>query len=107
MPKITYIEHNGKQHVVDAALGQSVMQTAVDNLIPGIVGDCGGSCSCATCHCYVAPDWAARLSPMKEDEELILDGALNVRPTSRLSCQILMSAELDGLVLEMPASQFS
>jgi 2Fe-2S ferredoxin len=72
MPKITFIEHNGKQHVVDAPVGKSVMQVAVDNMVPGIVGDCGGCCSCATCHCYVSEDWADKLPAKQEDEDMML-----------------------------------
>jgi 2Fe-2S ferredoxin len=106
MVKITFIEHNGTRHVVDAPLGKSVMQVAVDNMVPGIVGDCGGCCSCATCHGYVAPAWADKLAPKQEDEEMMLDGALEVRPTSRLTCQITVRPELDGIEVELPASQF-
>ncbi len=106
MPKILYIEHNGKQHVVDAESGKSVMQNAVDNLIPGIVGDCGGACSCATCHGYIDPAWLDKVCPKNEGEEMMLDGALRVEPNSRLTCQVLMKDELDGLVVRLPESQF-
>lgn len=106
MPKITFIEHNGTRHVVDAPLGKSVMQVAVDNLIPGIVGDCGGCCSCATCHGYVAAEWADKLPAKEEDEDMMLEGALEVRPNSRLTCQIDVRPEVDGLVIELPARQF-
>jgi len=106
MPKITFIEHNGTRHVIDAPIGKSAMQVAVDNMVPGIVGDCGGCCSCATCHGYVAPEWADKLPPKQEDEEMMLEGALEVRPTSRLTCQINIGPQLDGLEIELPASQF-
>ncbi|MDB5971002.1 MAG: (2Fe-2S)-binding protein [Hydrocarboniphaga sp.] len=106
MPQITFIEHNGTKHVVEAPIGKSVMQVAVDNMVPGIVGDCGGCCSCATCHGYVAPEWAAKLPAKQEDEEMMLEGALNVRPTSRLTCQINVNPDVDGLVVELPVSQF-
>lgn len=106
MAKILFIEHDGKQHVVDAQAGKSVMQTAVENMVPGIIGDCGGACSCATCHCYVDPDWAGRLQSKNETEEMMLDGVMNTEPTSRLSCQITIAPELDGLVVRLPASQF-
>ncbi|MDP9142291.1 MAG: 2Fe-2S iron-sulfur cluster-binding protein [Pseudomonadota bacterium] len=106
MPKILFIEHNGKEHLIEAEVGKSVMQTAVDNLLPGIVGDCGGCCSCATCHGYVDPAWTCKLAPMAEDETMMLDGALNVLENSRLTCQILVKAEMDGLIVRLPASQF-
>lgn len=106
MPKILYIQHNGKEHVVDAEVGKSVMQNAVENLVPGIVGDCGGACSCATCHGYVDAAWADKVGPKTETEEVMLDGAMHVKPNSRLTCQITMTAELDGLVVRLPESQF-
>lgn len=106
MPKILYIEHNGKEHLVDAEDGKSVMQAAVENMVPGIVGDCGGACSCATCHCYVDPNWADKVEAKNETEDVMLEGVMNTEPTSRLSCQILMKADLDGLVVRLPASQF-
>ena len=106
MPKILYIEHNGKEHLVDADVGKSVMQNAVENLIPGIVGDCGGACSCATCHGYIDPAWQTKAGPQTENEELMLDGALRVLPNSRLTCQVMMTQELDGLVVRLPESQF-
>jgi 2Fe-2S ferredoxin len=106
MPKILYIEHNGKEHVVDADVGKSVMQNAVENLIPGIVGDCGGACSCATCHGYIDPAWMDKAGARNENEEMMLDGALRVEANSRLTCQVVMTADLDGLVVRLPASQF-
>ncbi len=106
MPKILFIEHSGKEHVVDAEVGKSVMQNAVENLVPGIVGDCGGACSCATCHGYVDAAWAAKVQPKGEGEEAMLDGALRVESNSRLCCQIVMTPQLDGLVVRLPESQF-
>lgn len=106
MPKILFIEHNGNEHLIDAETGKSVMQNAVDNMVPGIVGDCGGACSCATCHGYVDPAWQAKVDGKGEGEEMMLDGALYVEPNSRLTCQITMKPELDGLVVRLPASQF-
>lgn len=106
MPKILYIEHSGKEHLVDAEDGKSVMQAAIENMVPGIVGDCGGACSCATCHCYVDPTWADRVQAKNETEDVMLEGVMNTEPTSRLSCQITMRADLDGLVVRLPASQF-
>ncbi len=106
MAKIVFIEHNGTQQVVDAPEGQSVMQSAVENAVRGIIGDCGGACSCATCHCYVDAAWLDKVGGKSEEEEMMLDGALRVESNSRLSCQIMVKAELDGLVVRLPESQF-
>ncbi|CAN7573217.1 2Fe-2S iron-sulfur cluster-binding protein [Pseudomonas umsongensis] len=106
MPNLTYIEANGNVHSVQANEGTNLMEIAVANLIPGILGDCGGSCSCATCHTYVDPSWVASV-PAATDEELeILEGALDVRENSRLACQVVMSNVLDGLVVRIPHRQF-
>lgn len=105
MPKIVFIQPDGKEQTVDAAIGQSVMEAATGNLIPGIVGECGGSCSCATCHVYVAEAWLARLPPADEMEAGMLEGAIEPGPLSRLSCQIKVTAELEGLSLTIPAGQ--
>ncbi|HTP76709.1 MAG TPA: 2Fe-2S iron-sulfur cluster-binding protein [Rhizomicrobium sp.] len=105
MPKIKYIEHTGKEHVVEVPAGWSVMEGAVKNLIPGIDADCGGACACATCHVFVDEAWVAKL-PKKEDmEETMLDFAPDMAANSRLSCQIKVTPELDGLVVRMPKSQ--
>ncbi|MBV8063186.1 MAG: 2Fe-2S iron-sulfur cluster binding domain-containing protein [Nevskia sp.] len=106
MTRLVYIEHNGTEHVVEAQDGKSVMQNALDQLVPGIVGDCGGCCTCATCHGYVDPAWAERLPPKSEDENMMLEGALAVQPNSRLTCQIVVAPQLDGLVVRLPESQF-
>jgi 2Fe-2S ferredoxin len=106
MPKITYVEANGTEHVVDVAVGTSVMQGAVNNLIPGIEGDCGGLCACATCHVYVPPQWQARCGEPEELEVNILDFAFDVRDSSRLACQITVDADLDGLVVHLPERQY-
>ncbi|NGY03957.1 2Fe-2S iron-sulfur cluster-binding protein [Solimonas terrae] len=106
MPKIVFIEHNGKEHVVDATVGKSIMQTALDHSVPGILGDCGGECSCGTCHCYVAdPAWQQRLPPIAENEEVMLEGTLHTEANSRLGCQLKVTEEFDGLVLRLPHSQ--
>ena len=105
MPKVKYIEYNGKEHLADVPLGWSVMEGAVKNLIPGIDADCGGACACATCHVHVDPQWSAKLPPKQDMEETMLDFAQELEPTSRLSCQIKVTAELDGLVVRMPRSQ--
>ncbi len=105
MPKITYIEHNGKEHVIDVPEGWSVMEGAVKNLIPGIDADCGGACACATCHVYVGEQWLSKLTPKEDMEETMLDFAQDLEPNSRLSCQIKVTKELDGLTVKMPKSQ--
>ncbi|MGF1444902.1 MAG: 2Fe-2S iron-sulfur cluster-binding protein [Pikeienuella sp.] len=106
MPKITYIEHSGKEHVVEVAEGLTVMEGAVSNNIPGIDADCGGACACSTCHVYVHPDWVGKL-PAKEDMESdMLDFAFQPdAERSRLTCQLKVTAELDGLVVKIPEKQ--
>ena len=105
MPRITYIEHNGTEHTVDVAEGLSVMEGAVKNRIPGIDADCGGACACATCHVYVQAPWSEVVGGRNELEEAMLDFAEQVKENSRLSCQIRVTAELDGLVVRTPKSQ--
>ena len=105
MPKITYIEHNGKTHNQEVLNGLSVMEGAVQNNIPGIDADCGGSCACATCHVYVDDKWFDKL-PKKEDaEEDMLDMAFEPNKFSRLGCQITVTDELNGMVVKMPLKQ--
>ncbi|MCC5987837.1 MAG: 2Fe-2S iron-sulfur cluster binding domain-containing protein [Pararhodobacter sp.] len=106
MAKITYIEFNGTEHVVDVPTGLTVMEGARDNGIPGIEADCGGACACSTCHVYVAEDWVAKLPDRDPMEEDMLDFAWQPDPVrSRLTCQIRVSDELDGLVVHMPEKQ--
>ena len=105
MAKITYIEHDGTEHVIDVKTGLSVMEGAVKNNIPGIDADCGGACACATCHVYVDPEWQEKTGARSAMEESMLDFAESVEPNSRLSCQIKVSDALDGLVVKMPESQ--
>ena len=105
MPKITYIEHNGKSHTQEVANGLSVMEGAVQNNIPGIDADCGGSCACATCHVYVDEKWFDKLPKKESAEEDMLDMAYEPNKFSRLTCQITISDELDGLVVKMPSKQ--
>ncbi|HMN51408.1 MAG TPA: 2Fe-2S iron-sulfur cluster-binding protein [Xanthobacteraceae bacterium] len=105
MPTITFIEQAGTRRTVDAETGSTVMEAAIRNGIPGIEAECGGACSCATCHVYVDEAWSEKVgkpSPMEED---MLDFAFDVRPTSRLSCQIKVTDELDGLVVNTPEQQ--
>ncbi len=106
MARISYIENGGVRHDVDAPNGVSLMQAAKRFTIPGIDGDCGGACACATCHVYVAAEWFERLPPMDELEHDMLDFAFDVQPTSRLSCQIKVDDSLDGLVVRIPARQY-
>jgi 2Fe-2S ferredoxin len=105
MAKITYVEFNGKEHVVDVKTGLSVMEGAVKNNIPGIDADCGGACACATCHVYVDQAWVDKTGSQSAMEESMLDFAENVEPNSRLSCQIKVTDDLEGLVVRMPQSQ--
>ena len=105
MPKITYIEHSGKSHTIEVANGLSVMEGAVQNNIPGIDADCGGSMACATCHVYVKEDWFNKLPKKEDGEEDMLDMAFEPKKNSRLSCQIMISDQLDGLVVNLPEKQ--
>ncbi|PWR24625.1 2Fe-2S iron-sulfur cluster-binding protein [Zavarzinia aquatilis] len=105
MAKITYIEHNGTPHEVEVKAGLSVMEGAVKNNIPGIDGDCGGACACATCHVYVDAAWRDKVGTAEDLEKSMLEFAENVEENSRLSCQIVVSDALDGLVVRMPESQ--
>jgi len=106
MPHVTYIGPDGSGTTVEAQLGASLMQMAVFNGVPGIVADCGGAASCATCHVYVDESWAPRVLGPGADEDAMLDCAASERrPTSRLSCQIAFSADLDGLIVHIPESQ--
>lgn len=105
MTKVTFKDAAGTARTVDAEDGATVMEIAIRNDIPGIVAECGGSCACATCHVYVDDAWADKLPKTGPLEEDMLDFAFDVRPTSRLSCQIKVSAELDGLVVTTPEQQ--
>jgi ferredoxin, 2Fe-2S len=105
MPKITYIECNGKERTVDVPEGWTVMEGAVKNRVPGIDADCGGACACATCHVYVDPAWLPKLPPRQEMEEQMLDFAQEVKPNSRLSCQIKVGPALDGFTVRTPKTQ--
>ncbi len=106
MAKITFVEQNGTKHEVEAQDGMTVMEAATKNNIPGIEADCGGACSCATCHVYVDPTWFAKLDKVDEMEEDMLDFAQEVKETSRLSCQIEVTDELDGMVVTIPETQY-
>lgn len=106
MTRITYIEHNGTEHVIDASNGDSVMEAAIKNLVPGIDADCGGACSCGTCHVFVDEAWVQAVGEPGEFEEPMLDINPERSANSRLSCQIDISDELDGLVVRLPEFQF-
>ncbi|MEZ5870313.1 MAG: 2Fe-2S iron-sulfur cluster-binding protein [Nitratireductor sp.] len=105
MAKITYITHDGKEHVVEAAIGTTVMENAVKNSVPGIEAECGGACACATCHVYVDEAWSDAVGGPDAMEEDMLDFAWEAKPVSRLSCQIKVSDALDGLIVRVPERQ--
>ena len=104
MPQVSFMEASGATRVVDVSVGESVMEGARRNGVSGIAADCGGACACATCHVYVDEAWAEKVGKPNAIEESMLDFAEDVRPTSRLSCQIQVEARLDGLIVEVPAS---
>jgi 2Fe-2S ferredoxin len=105
MPKVIYTQPDGTTAEVDAAVGATLMEMAVDNDIPGIVAECGGACSCATCHVYVEPEWVGKLPAPDAQEDGMLDCVLDRQPNSRLSCQIRITPELDGLKVRIPDEQ--
>ena len=105
MTKITYKEHNGKEHTIDVQNGLTVMEGAVQNDIPGIDADCGGSMACATCHVYVKDDWYDMLDVKSEGEDDMIDQAYEPKKNSRLSCQITVSDKIEGLVVHLPEKQ--
>lgn len=102
MPSISFVEPDGTVHLVEAEVGASLMEAARRRSIPGILAECGGACACATCHVYVVPAWVDRVGGANPDEAEMLEFALNTRPNSRLSCQIKVSDDLDGLIVEVP-----
>lgn len=105
MPKITFIEFDGSEHVVDANVGSSVMESAIENMIPGIDADCGGNCICSTCHGYVQADWLDKLPAMDDEEQAMIEFANDPESNSRLTCQIQVTEGLDGLVVRLPETQ--
>jgi len=106
MPKITYVEHSGTEHTLDLPNGVSLMEGAINNMVPGIEGDCGGLCACATCHCYISSEWQEKCEDPEELESSMLDFAFDVKEESRLSCQIVVSEELDGIRVNLPKRQY-
>ncbi|ACL61370.1 2Fe-2S iron-sulfur cluster-binding protein [Methylobacterium nodulans] len=105
MVQITYVDAAGTPRTVEGAVGSTVMETAIRNNVPGIDAECGGACACATCHVYVDPEWAEAVGPAEPMEQDMLDFASDVRPNSRLSCQIRLKPELDGLTVTTPTRQ--
>ena len=105
MAKITYYTHDSKTHTIDVQTGLSVMEGAVQNDIPGIDADCGGGMACATCHVYVKEDWLEKLPTKEDGEEDMLDQAYEPKPSSRLSCQLIVSDDLNGLIVNLPEKQ--
>ena len=105
MAKITFVAHDGTKFDVDAENGSTVMENAIKNSVPGIEAECGGACACATCHVFVDEAWVEKTGAAEAMEEDMLDFAYDVRPTSRLSCQIKITDELDGLIVQVPERQ--
>jgi 2Fe-2S ferredoxin len=105
MLKVTYVESGGQQHVVDVQPGRSLMESAVQNGVPGIAAVCGGACACATCHIYIDEAWRSRIGARNDLEESMLEMADDVQANSRLACQIRMTDELDGLVVHVPDNE--
>ncbi|VAW24218.1 Ferredoxin, 2Fe-2S [hydrothermal vent metagenome] len=105
MTKITFVEANGTIHETDVENGTSVMEAAIQNSVPGITAECGGACTCATCHVYVDEKWREKVGSPSDMEEDMLDFAFEVKPSSRLSCQILVNDDFDGLVIKIPEQQ--
>lgn len=107
MALVTYVEHNGARHEVDVPVGDTIMQGAVNNMVEGIVAECGGGLACATCHCYVDEAWSGKTgTPSVVESEMLEAAAAEVKPASRLSCQITMTDELAGIIVYLPATQF-
>jgi len=105
MPKITYIDASGKERTVEGKVGMTVMETAIKHNVPGIDADCGGACACATCHVYVRADFLEKVGKPSAMEQSMLDFAENVKENSRLSCQIKIRDDLEGLTVTTPESQ--
>ena len=105
MPKVKYIENNGQSHTIEVPKGLTVMEGAVQNNIPGIDADCGGGMACATCHVYVKEEWFDKINPKTEGEDDMIDQAHQPNKFSRLSCQLIVTDELNGLVVQLPSKQ--
>jgi 2Fe-2S ferredoxin len=105
MSKVTFITHSGVTHEVEASDGSTLMETAMRNNVPGIEADCGGACACGTCHVYIEPEWTGKTGTPDESEAAMLEFAIGPQDNSRLSCQIKITPQLDGLTVRLPASQ--
>ncbi|BFM14377.1 2Fe-2S iron-sulfur cluster-binding protein [Maricurvus nonylphenolicus] len=105
MAKITFIEHNGSAHEVEASEGQTLMQAALDNAVPGIDADCGGSCACGTCHVIISPEWAEKIEAANDTETSMIDMTPEKQDHSRLACQVELNEAHDGLVVNLPEFQ--
>lgn len=106
MPSITFIDHQGSKTTVKADSGSTVMQAATDNMIEGILAECGGACACATCHCYIDETWADKVGSADSSEAEMLEHTFEPKSTSRLSCQVTVTDDMDGLVVHLPAEQY-
>ncbi len=107
MALVTYIEHNGTEHKIEVPVGDTIMQGAVNNMVDGIVAECGGGLACATCHCYVDDAWFAKVgAPSGTESEMLEAAGAERKPTSRLSCQITVTDALDGIIVHLPDTQF-
>ena len=106
MPKIIITEADGQEHEVEIEVGSTIMQGAVDNMIDGILAECGGVCSCATCHCYIEEQWIGKLSEADELEKEMLANVLDLKPNSRLSCQVTITEDMEGMRVVLPESQY-
>lgn len=106
MPLVKYISHDGATNEIEVPVGNTIMQGAVDNMLDGIIAECGGSCSCATCHCYIDEAWLDKVPPASEMEKDMLECVLQPQDNSRLSCQINVTDKLNGVEVKLPESQF-
>ena len=106
MTNIIFVEPDGAEHLIEADNGDTLMDAAVNNLVPGILGECGGACICATCHVVTSPEWASKLSPPNDKEKMMLEGVMDITEESRLGCQITIDDSLDGLKVFIPEAQY-
>lgn len=107
MVKVTFVSADGSSVDVEAPVGATLMECAVDNMIPEIEGQCGGACACGTCHCYLREEWVAKVEPKNDFEEVTLEGGLaEIKENSRLACQVVLTEELSGIVVDLPESPF-
>lgn len=106
MPVVKFVNHDGSAKEVEVSVGTTLMHAAMDNGISGIVADCGGACSCGTCHCYIGEEWLAKTGEPDDIEKDMIDFILDPKPNSRLSCQVVMSDDLDGMVVTIPENQY-